>query len=128
MRTQGVILDERQAEQQWKKSSATRKLKNHHYLWWQSRRKMPSKSMQGNESKKMRKEKPLQNTEKKGTDILYRKIWKPVKEKRKRKKKKKKETEKGKTASVHSDTLGRERPAPSWLLWRFGTSHYTDES
>ena len=52
---------------------------------------MPGKSMRGDESKKMSKEKPIQNTEKKGTDISHRIIWKPVKEKRKRKKKKEKE-------------------------------------
>ena len=53
---------------------------------------MPGKSMRGDESKKMSKEKPIQNTEKKGTDISHRIIWKPVKEKRKRKKKKRKNT------------------------------------
>ena len=86
---------------------------------------MPGKSMRGDESKKMSKEKPIQNTEKKRTDISHRIIWKPVKEKRKRKKKKEKEKgkrkrkkkkekekEKGKTASVSSDPLGRERAGP----------------
>ena len=73
---------------------------------------MPSKSMRGDESKKMSKEQPIQNTEKKGTDISHYIIWKPVKEKRKRKKKKEKEKEKGKTASVRSDPLGRERAGP----------------
>ena len=77
---------------------------------------MPGKSMWGDESKKMSKEKPIQNTEKKGTNISHRIIWKPVKEKRKRKKKKKK----GKQLASG--------PAPSGLLWRFGTSHYTDKS
>ena len=51
---------------------------------------MPGKSMRGDESKTMSKEKPIQNTEKKGTNISHRIIWKPVKKKRKRKKKKKK--------------------------------------
>ena len=73
---------------------------------------MPGKSMRGDESKKMSKEKPIQNTEKKGTDISHHIIWKPVKEKRKRKKKKEKEKGKGKTASVRSDPLGRERASP----------------
>ena len=56
----------------------------------------------------MSKEKPIQNTEKKGTDILHCIIWKPVKEKRKTKTKEEKEKDKGKTASVRSDPLGRE--------------------
>ena len=60
---------------------------------------MPGKSMRGDESKKMSKEKPIQNTEKKGTDISHRIIWKPVKEKRKRKKKKKKITGWARSAS-----------------------------
>ena len=34
--------------------------------------KMPGKSMRGDESKKMSKEKPIQNTEIKGTDISHR--------------------------------------------------------
>ena len=51
---------------------------------------MPGKIMQDDESKKMSKEKPIQNIEKKETDISHRIIWKPVKEKRKRKKIKKK--------------------------------------
>ena len=57
---------------------------------------MPGKSMRGDESKKMSKEKPIQNTEKKGTDISHGKIWKPVKEKRKTKTKEEKEKDKRK--------------------------------
>ena len=68
--------------------------------------------MWGDEGKKMSKEKPIQNIEKKGIDISHRIIWKPVKEKSRRKKKKKKEKEKGKTASVRTDPLGRERAGP----------------
>ena len=83
---------------------------------------MPGKSMRGDESKKMSKEKPIQNTEKKGTDISQRIIWKPVKEKRKRKKKKGKQLASALTLWVGSG------PAPSGLLWRFGTSYYTDKS
>ena len=52
---------------------------------------MPGKSMRGDESKKMGKGKPIQNTEKTKTDISHCIIWKPVKEKRKRQKKKEKE-------------------------------------
>ena len=70
---------------------------------------MPGKSMRGDESKKMSKEKPIQNTEKKGSDIPHRIIWKPVKEKTKRKKKGGEGGGKGKTASVRSD---RERAGP----------------
>ena len=55
---------------------------------------MPGKCMRGDESKKMSKEKPIQNIEKKGTYISQGIIWQPVKEKRKRKQKK--EREKGK--------------------------------
>ena len=47
----------------------------------QSRRKMPGNSMCSDESKKISKEKPIQNTEKNGTDISHHKIWYPVKEK-----------------------------------------------
>ena len=66
---------------------------------------MPGKSVRGDESKKMSKDKLIQKTEKKGTDLSHHIIWKPVKEKEKRKKKKKKEKEKGKTASVRSDPI-----------------------
>ena len=69
---------------------------------------MPGKSMWGDESKKMSKEKPIQNTEKKrNQDIAPYNM-----EARQRKKKKKKEKAKGKTASVHSDPLGRVRAVP----------------
>ena len=85
---------------------------------------MPGKSMWDDESKKMSKEKLIQNTEKKRTNISHRIIWKPVKEKRKRKKKKKK----GKQLASGPTLWVGSRPAPSGLLWRFGTSHYTDKS
>ena len=81
---------------------------------------MPGKSMPGDESKTMSKEKPIQNTEKKGTDISHHIICQPGKEKRKRKKKKKKDKEKGKTASVRYDPLGRERAGPirsAFAIW-----------
>ena len=71
---------------------------------------MPGKSMRGDERKKMSKEKPIQNTEKKGSDISHHIIWKAIEEKRKWKKKKEKEREK--TASVGSDPWGRERARP----------------
>ena len=87
---------------------------------------MPDKSMQCDESKKMSKEKPIQNTEKKGTDISYHIIWKPVKEKRKRKKKKKKK--KGKQLASAPTLWVGSGPAPSGLLWQFETSYYTDKS
>ena len=51
--------------------SARRKLKNHHDLRYQSRRKMPTTSMWVDKSKKMSKEKPRQNTEKKGTGMSH---------------------------------------------------------
>ena len=85
---------------------------------------MPGKSMRGDQSKKMSKEKPIQNTEKKGTNISHLIIWKPVKEKRKRKKKKKKGKQ---LASAPTLWVGN-GPAPSGLRWRFGTSYYTDKS
>ena len=85
---------------------------------------MPGKSMRGDESKKISKEKPIQNTEKKETDISHRIIWKPVKEKRKRKKKKKK----GKQLASSPTLWVGSGPAPSGLLWQFGTSYYTDKS
>ena len=85
---------------------------------------MPGKSMLGDESKKMSKEKPIQNTEKKGTNLSHRIIWKPVKEKGKRKKKKKKGKQ---LASALTLSVGS-GPAPSGLLWRFRTSYYTDKS
>ena len=69
---------------------------------------MPGKSMQGDESKKMSKEKPIQNTEKKRNQYIA-----PYNmEARQRKKKKEKEKGKGKTASVRSDPLGWERAGP----------------
>ena len=89
---------------------------------------MPGRSMWGDESKKMGKDKLIQNTEKQGTDLSHRIIWKPVKEKEKRKKKKKKEKEKEKQlASAWTLWVGS-GPAPSGLLWRFGTSYCTDKS
>ena len=69
---------------------------------------MRGKSMGGDESKKMIKEKPIQNTEKKRNQYIApdnMEAWQ-------RKKKKEKEREKGKTASVCSDPLGRERAGP----------------
>ena len=72
---------------------------------------MPGKSMQGNDSKKMSKEKLIQK--KKGTNISHRIIWKPVKEKRKRKKKKKKRKQ---LASSPTLWVGS-GPASSGLLW-----------
>ena len=74
---------------------------------------MPGKSMRGEESKKMSKEKPILNTEKKGTDISHRIIWKPIKEKRKRKKKNKK----GKQLASAPTLWVGSGPAPSGLLW-----------
>ena len=74
----------------------TRKLRNHHDLCCQSRRKMPGRSMRDDESKKMFKEKPIENTEKKKNEYIT-----PYNmEACQRKKKKKKENEKGKKASV----------------------------
>ena len=69
---------------------------------------MPGKSMQGDENKKMSKEKPIQNTEKKRN--LY--IALNNIEAGQRKQKKEKEKEKGKPASVRSDLLGREWAGP----------------
>ena len=83
--------------------SARRKLKDHHYLRYQSRQKMPSTSMRVDESKKMSKEKPTQNTEKKRNRYVAPYYGSPLK---------KKEKEKGKTASVRSDPLGRKRADP----------------
>ena len=69
---------------------------------------MPSKSMRSDKSKKMSKEKPIQNTEKKRNQYIV-----PYNiEARQRKKKKKNEKEKGKTDRVRSDPLGRERADP----------------
>ena len=66
---------------------------------------MPGKSMRGDESRKMSKETPIQNTEKKRNQYIA-----PYNiEARQRKKKKKTEKEKGKTARVRCDPLGRER-------------------
>ena len=69
---------------------------------------MPGKRMRGEATKKMSKEKPIQNTEKKMNEYLA-----PYNmEARQRKKKKKKEKEKGKTGSVRFDPLGREQAGP----------------
>ena len=85
---------------------------------------MPGKSMWGDESKKMSKEKPRGNTEKKRNRYIA-----PYNmEARQRIKKKKKKKKKGKhLASAPTRWVGS-GPAPSGLLWRFGTSHYTDKS
>ena len=72
--------------------------------------------MRGDESKKMSKEKPIQNTENKRNRYIA-----PYNmEARQRKKKKEKEKEKGKTASVRSDPLGRKRAGPIRSRLRFG--------
>ena len=68
---------------------------------------MPSTSMWVIESKKMSKEKPTQNTEKKRNRYVAPYNGSPLK-----KKEKEKEKEKGKTASVRSDPLGQERADP----------------
>ena len=66
---------------------------------------MPGKSMRGDESKKMSKEKPIENTEKKRNQYIT-----PYNmEGRQRKKKKEKEKEKGETASVRSNPWGQEQ-------------------
>ena len=69
---------------------------------------MPGKSMQGDESNKISKEKPIQNSEKKRNQYIA-----PYNmEARQRKKTKENENEKGKTASVRSDPSGREQAGP----------------
>ena len=94
---------------------------------------MPGKSMRGDKSKKMGKGKPIQNTEKKRNQYIVpynmearqrKKKKKKEKEKRKRKKKKKK----GKQLASAPTLCVGSGPAPSGLLCRFGTSHYTDKS
>ena len=69
---------------------------------------MPGKSMWGDESKKMSAETPIQNIENKRNQYIAMYNMQA----RQRKKKKKKEKEKGKTASVRSHPLGRERAGP----------------
>ena len=64
--------------------------------------------MQGDESKKMSKEKPIQNTEKKRNQYI---AWYNM-EARQRRSKTEKEKEKGKIASVRADPLGCERASP----------------
>ena len=77
---------------------------------------MPGKSMLGDESKKMSKEKPMQNTEKKRNQYIA-----PYNmEARQRKMKNENEKEKGKTASVRCNSLGREWAGPirsAWAIW-----------
>lgn len=93
----------------------TRKAKDHQYLWYRGGRKMPGKSGRDDENKKSSKKNQYRTQETKRNQYVNPppQYESPPKEKGK-----------GKTASVCSDPLGRERAAASGLLWRFGTSRY----